>query len=60
MNKLDGVSDEINNKIQSECMIKQALKAARETVGYQRPVTRRKIEDIIAMREIEKQANDYE
>jgi len=60
MTKLKGVSDEINDKIQSECMIKKALKSARETVNYQRPITRRKIEDIKAKLEVKALESDYD
>jgi|GEM_PF-5089938 len=59
MGNLKGVSDEINNKINQECMIKKALKSARETVNHQRPITRRRIEDIKAKLEVKALENDY-
>ena len=43
---MKGINQELSAKIKQECIIKDALYAARETVKLQRPVTRRRIEDI--------------
>ncbi|PHR55938.1 MAG: hypothetical protein COA43_14560 [Robiginitomaculum sp.] len=56
---MKGINKELNNKINSEVMIKKAFTAARETVKHQRPITRRAIEDIQAAKEL-KQLEEIE
>jgi len=56
---MNGINKELDAKIKQEVMIKDALNAAKETVNIQRPVTRRAIEDIHDLRELEKLEGDW-
>lgn len=56
---MKGINPELDAKVKSECMIKEAFANARETVKLQRPVTRRKIEDIKEAHELKNIDNEY-
>ena len=56
---MKGINPELNAKIKQGCMVKDAFTAARETVKAQRPIIRRRIEDIKDLIELELLENDY-
>ncbi len=56
---MKGINKELDEKIKRECMLKDALNAARDTVKEQRPVVRRKIEDIKELHELKKLEDDW-
>ena len=56
---MKGINPELDAKIKQECMVKDAFTAARETVKLQRPITRRRIEDIKDLIELDLLERDF-
>lgn len=52
---MEGINDQLNNKIKKECIDKQAREAAKDIVEHRRPITRSRIEDLEAMAALEKE-----
>lgn len=51
---MDGISKQLSNEIEKECLTKAAMDLARNKVSKQIPLTRRKIEDLQELARLQK------
>jgi hypothetical protein len=57
---MKGINEELNNQVKRECLLKEAISNIRKEKEGKRPINRRKIEDILEVKELEaKLALDY-
>jgi len=50
---MDGINKNLNKSINRECLIKAAITKARKDQEDKRPITRRRIEDVLATKKLE-------
>ena len=50
---MKGINDKLNNQVKRECLLKAAIASVRKEKEGERPINRRKIEDILGAKELE-------
>jgi hypothetical protein len=57
---MKGISEELNNQVKRECLLKSAITSVKKQKEDERPINRRRIEDILEAKRIEKSVQlDY-
>ena len=57
---MKGINEELNNQIKRECLLKSAITSVKKQKEDERPINRRRIEDILEAKRIEKSVQlDY-
>ncbi len=51
---MKGMNEELNNQVKRECLLKSAITSVEKKKEYKRPINRRRIEDILEAKRIEK------
>ena len=57
---MKGINEELNNQVKRECLLKSAITSVKKQKEDERPINRRRIEDILEAQRIEKSVQlDY-
>jgi hypothetical protein len=51
---MKGINKELNNQVKRECLLKSAITSVKKQKEDERPINRRRIEDILEAKQIEK------
>ena len=51
---MQGINKELNNQVKRECLLKSAIASVKKQKEDERPINRRRIEDILEAKQIEK------
>jgi hypothetical protein len=51
---MKGINEELNNQVKRECLLKSAIANVKKQKEDERPINRRRIEDILEAKQIEK------
>jgi hypothetical protein len=51
---MKGINEELNNQVKRECLLKSAITSVKKQKEDERPINRRRIEDILEAKRIEK------
>ena len=50
---MKGINEELNNQVKRECLLKSAITSVKKQKEDERPINRRRIEDILAVKQLE-------
>ena len=50
---MKGINEELNNQVKRECLLKSAIASVKKQKEDERPINRRRIEDILEAKQLE-------
>ena len=50
---MQGTNEELNNQVKRECLLKSTIANVKKQKEHERPINRRRIEDILAAKQLE-------